>query len=168
MIKVLRHGNTIAVRNPINGQEQTMVNITFIEPGRGGADLHMSETSAFLTSLVGEEVGLANARVHTHPVRVDLARFFPVDKEFPGFINRGLYSTPQLRLQQNVDARMLDGRPTYFKTWIGNKQEDDVDMRISTEALIAIHPDELRNALVGVAEVRVLETPKAALETVLG
>lgn len=166
-IKVLRHGNTIAVRNPVNGQEQTMVNITFVEEGRGGADSKMSETSAFLSSITGQEVGLANARIHTHPVRLELAKYFPVGKELPGFINRGMYSTPQLRQQVNVDARMLDGKPTYFKTWIGNKQEDDEDMRVSLEALIAVHPEELRNALVGVAEVRVIEQAPVA-EPVFG
>lgn len=158
MIKVLRHGNTIAVTNPVTRQEQQMVNITFVEEGRSGGDAQMSGTSAFLSGLIGEEVGLSNLRIHTHPVLADQADKFPIGNEFPGHINRRLYSTPQLRQQKGVDARMVDGRPTYFKTWIGVQAEDDVDLRISNDVLAGSDPNAFFNSSVGTAETRVVST----------
>lgn len=159
MIKVLRHGDTIAVRNPVTGKEQIMVNVTFIEEGRGGgSDAQMSGTSAFLSEIAGEEVGLQNVRTHTHPVLQETAEKFPVGETFPGYINRRLYSTPQLRQQRGVDARMVDGRPTYFKTWIGRNPEDDVDLRISNDVLAASHPDSVFNSQIGATDVRLVST----------
>lgn len=159
MIKVLRYGNTIAVRNPQTGQETTLVNVIFIEEGRSGGDNKMSETSQFLSQLVGDEVGLSNLRTHTHPVLADKVGLFPEGKEFPGMhINRGLFSTPQMKQQEVADPRMIDGRPTYFKTWIDNKAEDDVDHRISNDVLLVANPSSILNARVGGTEVRILET----------
>lgn len=159
MIKVLRHGDTISVRNPVSGQDQVMVNVTFMEEGtRGGGDLQMSGTSNFLSEITGEEVGLQNIRIHTHPVLETKIELFDLDKEFPGFINRGLYSTPQLRQQESVPPRMVDGKPTYFKTWIGRNPEDDVDYRLSNDVLAASHPDSLFKAQIGATVVRTVTT----------
>lgn len=158
MIKVLRHGNTISVQNPVTGEWQNMINVTFIEEGRGGADKGMTETTAFLSSITGEEVGLNQVRIHTHPVIADKIGHFPLGAEFPGHINRGMFSTPQIRQQVDKDPRIVDGRPTYFKTWISNKAEDDVDMRMDNNVLAQMKPSAVFASNVQAANVRVLES----------
>lgn len=162
MIKVQDYGNTIAVRNPRNGSETLMTNVIFVEEGRSGVNAHMSETSAFLSSIVGEDVGLSLQRTHTHPVQASKIGLFPKGQEFPGYINRGLFSTPQMRTQENVDPRIIDGRPTYFATWIGNTPEDDVDARMSNDELAKVFPEVLKKANLGVAAVRVVKAAVAA------
>jgi hypothetical protein len=157
MIKVLRHGNRIAVVNPVTGQEEEMVNVVFVEEGRDGADAKMSESSDFLSSVLGEQVGLTNLRIHTHPILAGKVNLFPIGKELPGHINRGMYSTPQLRQQIGVDARIVDGRPTYFKTWISNKPEDDKDERISNDVLASVNPGSFAGAQIGATVVRLVE-----------
>jgi hypothetical protein len=165
MIKVLRHGNTIEVENPVTGEVNVMINVTFIEEGRGGADRGMTETTAFLSQLTGQEVGLSQLRVHTHPVLASKIGLFPIGQEFPGHINRGLFSTPQIRQQIDKDPRIIDGKPTYFKTWISDRPEADVDMRVDNNILASVRPSEVFNANVGAANVRVLETAMAAGRT---
>jgi hypothetical protein len=163
MIRVLRHGNTISVQNPVTGEWNNMINVTFIEEGRGGADQGMTETTAFLANITGDSgVGLNQARIHTHPIMADKIGLFPVGAEFPGHINRGLYSTPQIQQQTNRDARMIDGRPTYFKTWISPQPEDDKDFRISLDVLVAAKPSEVFGAVVGAARVEVIQTAQQA------
>lgn len=157
MIKVLRHGNKISVRNPVSGIFEDMVNVTFVEIGRSGGNAQMSDTSAFLSQLAGEAVGLSNFRIHTHPLLAGTEGKFPVGSEHPGHINRRMYSTPQIRQQENVDPQMVDGRPTYFTTWISAVPEEDVDLRVSNEALLASDPDALKRANVNRTEVRVIE-----------
>lgn len=154
MVKVFRHGETIVVSNPVNGQQQRMVNVTFIEEGRSGGDVRMSDTTSFLNEIAGEEVGLTQVRIHTHPILESKLHLFPIGKEFRGHINRGLYSTAQLRQQRDVDPRIIDGRPTYFRTWISDKPEEDVDMRMSNEALTKVDPTLISKANVGATEVR--------------
>lgn len=158
MIKVLRHGNTISVQNPVTGEWTQMINITFVEEGRAGADKGMSETSAFLSAITGENVGLSQLRTHTHPVVAEKVGLFPIGKEFPGHINRGMFSTPQIRQQLDKEARIIDGRPTYFKTWIEDRPQDDVDMRIATDVMAAALPSSMFSSNVGAAKVRVDET----------
>lgn len=158
MIRVLRHGNTISVQNPVTGEWQNMINVTFIEEGRGGADKGMTETTAFLSSVTGEEVGLNQVRIHTHPVLADKIGHFPIDTEFPGHINRGLFSQPQIRQQVDKDPRIVDGKPTYFKTWISNKPEEDVDMRMDNNVLASMKPSAVFGSNVQAANVRVLES----------
>jgi len=157
MIRVLRHGDTIAVRNPVTGQEQLMVNVTFVEEGgRNGGDAQMSETSQLLSEFAGENVGLQNLRIHTHPVLANKVKNFPIDATFPGFINRRLYSTPQLRQQVGVDARMVDGKPTYFKTSIGRTPEEDVDLRISNDVLASTNAVAFYGSQIGATDVRLV------------
>jgi hypothetical protein len=157
MIKVLRHGNVISVQNPITGELNEMINVTFVEEGRAGADKGMFETSAFLSALTGEQVGLSQLRTHTHPVISTKIGLFPVGQEFPGHINRGMYSTPQIRQQLDKDARLIDGRPTYFKTWISEKAEDDVDQRMDNNVFTQVNPSSLFSANVGAATVNVVK-----------
>lgn len=157
MIKVLRHGNRINVINPVTGQPTEMVNVIFVEEGRSGANPQLSITTDFLSSLVGEDVGLQNLRVHTQPVLVNQLEKFPIGKEFPGHINRGLFSTPQMQQQENRPARMIGGKPTYFSTWIDGVAAEDVDQRVSNEILLRTDPDAFRKANVGATRVEILE-----------
>jgi hypothetical protein len=158
MIKVIRHGHTINVQNPITLEWNEMINVTFVEEGRAGADKGMSETSAFLSAIIGEEVGLSQLRTHTHPINSDKIGFFPIGFEMPGHINRGLFSTPQIRQQVDKDPRLIDGKPTYFKTWISDKPEEDVDMRMDNNALVQMSPNSVFGANVGAARVQTLKT----------
>jgi hypothetical protein len=159
MIKVLRHGNTINVQNPVTGTWTEMIVVTFIEEGRDGADKGMSETSAFLSAITGENVGLSQLRTHSHPVKAEMIGLFPIDREFPGHINRGLFSTPQITQQLDKDPRIIDGKPTYFKTWISDKMEDDVDMRMDNNVLAQMEPNRLFGAAVGAARVQRTSNP---------
>lgn len=160
MIKVLRHGNVINVQNPVTGEWNEMVVITFVEEGRTGADKGMSETSAFLSALTGEQVGLTQLRTHSHPVLSSKIGLFPIDKEFPGHINRGLFSTPQIRQQLDKEARLIDGKPTYFKTWISEFPEEDKDLRMDNDVLTQKQPNAIFGANVGAAKVSVLQTSR--------
>lgn len=164
MIRVLRHGNTISVQNPVTGEYSQMINVTFVEEGRAGADKGMSETSAFLSAITGESVGLSQLRTHTHPVLSEKIGLFPIGKEFPGHINRGMFSTPQIRQQLDKEARIIDGRPTYFKTWIEDRPQDDVDMRISTEVLIGAMPSSILHGNIGAAMVKVVEKRREGVQ----
>lgn len=166
-IKVYRYGNTIRVTNPVTKQKETLVNVIFTEEGRTGGDAHMSETSKFLSALVGAEVGLQNLRVHTQPILESEIAKFPLNREFPGHINRGLFSTPQLRQQVDVKPRMIDGRPTYFKTWIDANAQDDVDMRVSADTLMMADADNVLNSQIGSAEVEILKKAPAVGEVQL-
>lgn len=157
MIKVLRHGNVISVQNPITGEWNDMINITFVEEGRSGADKGMSETSAFLSSLAGEQVGLNQLRTHTHPVLAEKVGLFPLGKEFAGHINRGLYTTPQIRQQLDKEARIIDGKPTYFKTWIAQDAQEDRDLRMDTNVLAQLNPSAIFNTQLGAANVKIKE-----------
>lgn len=146
---MFRYGNRIVVQNPANpAQETAMVNVTFMEEGRRGANHQVSDASAILDRLLGEELGegettgLQNIRIHTQPVREDQVQKFPIGRIFEGaFINRALFSTPQLRQQQGVRPRMIDGRPTFFTTTIADVAHDDQDLRLSNDVLAQIHPE---------------------------
>jgi hypothetical protein len=165
MLKVLRHGNVIEVQNPVDQTTTRMVNVVFTEEGRSGADKQMSETSAFLSQITGQDVGLSNQRIHTHPVREEFIGEFPVGKEIVGHINRGMYSTPQLVQQQDRAARMIDGRPTYFKTWISQTPEEDQDFRISQDVYAQVNPSGLFGAQIGAASVKTLKVQNANIPT---
>lgn len=166
MVRVHSHGNKIAVVNPVTGQETVMINVTFVEEGRGGANSQLALTSDFLSQITGESVGLSQIRVHTQPVVAEKISLFPIGKEFPGHVNRALYSTPQMEQQKNAEPRMIDGQPTYFTTWISNREEEDVDKRISNEALLQLNPQGFLNISPRATVVKVLEEkPSAAFRT---
>lgn len=159
MIKVLRHGDRISVRNPITDEEQEMINVVFVEEGRSGADATMSGSSELLSRLTGRQVGLNNLRIHTQPVLANTIGDFKVGKEFDGaHINRGLYSTPQLRKQEGLEGRNINGNSTYFKTWIEDTPKEDIDYRASLNVVASVDFAKLSNAKVGAAAVRVLES----------
>lgn len=160
MIKVIKHGNKNIIVNPSNGQETEVINVVFAEEGRKGGNGLMSDTSAFLDRVAGESTGLSQIRVHTHPVRADKIGYFPVGKTMPGHINRSMYSTPQLTQQENVSSRMIDGRPTYFTTYISDSPEEDRDLRMSNEVLLHVNPNGFLTSRVGSAEVRRVEKPE--------
>lgn len=157
MITVSKHGNKILVTNPINGQKTEMINLTFTEQGRSGGNAQLSDTSVFLNQFAGENTGLDNIRVHTHPIRAALIGNFPVGKKLAGFINRNLYSTPQIRQQEGVDSRMIDGQPTYFTTYISANPEKDRDLRVSNETLMRAHPELFARARTSGTVVETLE-----------
>jgi hypothetical protein len=120
----------------------------------GGSNSSMSDTSEILSKAVGVETGLTLLRIHTHPVLIGVIDKFPVGKEFPNlFINRKLFSTPQMAQQANVGPRMIDGRPTYFSTSIANKEMEDEDLRLSNESLAKVNPGSFLKASLGAAVV---------------
>lgn len=165
MIKVLRHGAKFSVKNPITGNPNTMANVVFVEEGRSGGDAKMTGSSDFLSNALGTQVGFNQLRTHTQPVLEEKLELFPVGKELPGHINRGIYSTPQLRQQQSVQARMIDGRPSYFKTWFDTEAKEDEDKRISLDVQVSVNPNSVFNAQIGAAEVRVISQPQAEFST---
>lgn len=81
MIKVLAHGNRIAVMNPATGEETIMINVIFVEEGRGSGDIHMSESADFLRQITGKDVGLNVFRTHTQPIVEEEIDTFPVGSE---------------------------------------------------------------------------------------
>jgi hypothetical protein len=68
-----------------------------------------------------------------------------------------MHSRPQMNQQEGVDSRLIDGKPTYFKTKIGDNPEEDVDLRDSNEVLAQIDVNLLRNTRVGAAKVIIRE-----------
>lgn len=157
MIRVLRHGDTIAVTNPATGDEQTMINVVFIEEGRSGANAALAGSSDLLSKLVGEDVGLEQFRVHTQPILATKIQHFPVDATFPGHINRGLYSTPQMRQQIDKEARMIDGLPTYFTTWLSEKAEEDVDKRDRNPVANPMRLEPINGLSIGATNVKTIK-----------
>lgn len=168
MLKVTKHGLKNRVVNPATGKEQDVINVTFQELSTrsGGANPSMSETSDFLSQAVGKKVGLDIIRVHTHPVLADTIGDFTIGKEFPQlFINRKLFSTPQMKQQVGVGAREIDGKPTYFTTFISNRELPDEDLRMSNEALAKVKPEEFTNVRVSAATViQAVELSEQALQ----
>lgn len=156
MIKVAAFGQRIIVTNPQNGQQTEMINVTFTEEGRPGANESLSESSDFLTRILKVKSGLDQIRVHTQPVTLEAHKALKLGQELPGHINRKLYSTPQMRQQENVPPRMIDGRPTYFATELGSEEKGDVDNRVSNEALMSSNANILFSARIGATEVRVV------------
>lgn len=165
MIKVIKHGNKSIIVNPVNGEETEMINVVFAEEGREGANAQMSGTSAFLDRISGETTGLSQLRVHTHPVRSNKIGFFAIGKTMPGHINRSMYSTPQIAQQENVSSRIIDGRPTYFTTYISDSPEEDRDLRMSNEVLMHVNPNGFLHSRVRGAEVRRVEVPNQLVES---
>lgn len=166
MIKVKQIGNHIIVANPATGKTTEMVNVTFTEEGRKGANESLSESSDFLSRLLNVQSGLEQVRVHTQPVTLAAAAKLKEGLELPGHINRKLFSTAQMRQQIDVAPRMIDGRPTYFATELGDVVKDDVDLRLSNEALVNAQGSILFSARIGGTEVRVVE-PATPMEQLI-
>lgn len=156
MLKIQRHGSEFTVTNPANGKQEEMVNIVFIEEGRSGAQAGLSDSSDFLDLVVGKSTGLSQTRTHTQPVKRATIGDFPVGKTFEtGHINRELYTTPQMRGQENVSPRMIDGQPTYFKTWLSDTPKPDVDRRISINIVADKMPELFIGARPSAAQVKI-------------
>ena len=163
MVTVLKHGDRRRIKNPVDGVFTEVVNVQFAESGRSGAVSSMNETSALLSRAVGaQNVGLDQTRVHTHPIKVTDIDKFPLGKKIEGlYINRKMFSQGQIRQQDNVEARMIDGKPTYFLTYIGNTPEQDLDLRMTNETLAIVDPNQFRKVRTGVAQVDILESVAA-------
>lgn len=137
MLKVRNHNPQYRSLNPADGKWNDLIDVTFIEYGRGTANRTLSESQAFLSSVIGEQVGIEGARIHTEPMLASVAVQWPVHKDFggkggdfPGFINREMHTYPVMTSQEDVDPQNVDGNPTYFKTKIGPTAEADEDFRI--------------------------------------
>jgi hypothetical protein len=156
MVTVQSHGDIIDVPNPARPGEVTrMQNVVFIEEGRSGANKQLSDSSDILSQVVGAQVGLEQVRTHTQPVRIDQIARFPVGLQLQGVhINRELHSTPQMRNQADKDARLVNGRPTYFVTFFSRTPEEDRDFRISIDVLATVNPNQLFNSQIGATETR--------------
>lgn len=154
MIKVQSHSLPYKVANPaVRGQVQTMINVVFTEEGRMGANKTLQSSAEFLDSLVGTKTGLSQVRTHTQPVLANTIDKYPLGKEFPGHINRTLYSQPQIQNQVDRAPRMIDGRPTFFVTDLATTAKDDIDNRLPVEVAAVLDPQSFTNAQVSVAEV---------------
>lgn len=154
MITVQRHGQKRIIVNPANPKEVTVeIPVTFIEEGRGGLNSNLTQSGDLLSEFAGAQVGLNQFRTHTFPVREDQIGKFKVGTELPFFINRTLTSTPQMRQQENVDARMIDGKLTFVSTRLSRTAEPDEDLRTSLEVMSRINPDAVRRATTGTAQV---------------
>lgn len=78
---------------------------------------------------------------------------FPIGKEFPGHINRILYSSPQIAQQADKAPRMVDGKPTYFVTVMEQNAKDDIDNRLPLEVVASLRPSDIDNAILAVADI---------------
>jgi hypothetical protein len=148
MVIVQRHGARRRILNPVTNKWQETINVTFVEPDRaGGANSGLANSSQALSAAIGMNVGLNQLRTHTQPVLASAIGEFPIGKEFPTlFVNRTLYSTPQMQQQEGVDARMLDGKPTYFVTELGDQQKEDIDQRLDSNVLATVDKNLFKNA----------------------
>jgi hypothetical protein len=142
MLKVRNHNQPYRSLNPGDGKWNDLIDVTFIEYGRGTANRTLSESQAFLSSVIGEKVGIDGSRIHTEPMLASIAAKWPVHKDFggkgedfPGFINREMHTYPVMASQEDVDPQNVDGQPTYFKTVIGPTAEADKDFRIPLATL---------------------------------
>lgn len=163
MIKVLSYGDKRIIVNPINGKETTVINVRFAEYGRSGGDPSMSNSSDLLSRIAGENVGLDNIRVHTQSIKEELIGKFPINSEHNLHINRVMSSTPFMRQQQNVSARAIDGKATYFKTYLSETIQEDLDYRIDPNVLAQVRPDLLFGAQLGAAVVKTVEPVATAV-----
>lgn len=157
MVTVHRHGNKTRGKFPGTGEITDLVDIIFIERGRGGANLHLSNSSAALSAVLGKNVGLETVRTHTQPVRLSEIEDFPVGKKLQLFINRTLYSEPAMKQQDGRAARRIDGRPTFFVTELSETPQADIDKRESNEVLSRYNPGLLGNTEIGGIQMEVLE-----------
>lgn len=154
MVTVTSLGQKRKIQNPANLSEWTEVQIvTFQERGRSGANNSMAESTDALNKVLGVQTGLDTVRTHSHPVRIEVAQGLSVGKEMPLFINRKMYSLPQLEQQVGAAPRMVNGRPTYFLTYLSDTAQADEDLRLKTEELIAINKDAFSNSRVSAAQV---------------
>lgn len=144
MLTVSRISDPYTTENPVTKEKQRLVNVVFIEKGRGTANRGLDQSSQYLSSLIGEQIGLQGIRSHTEPVLEKFVSKFKVHKEFggiseetfPGHIIREMHSMPVISQQEGKPPQNVDGQPTYFKTTISQNIEDDKDFRISREELI--------------------------------
>jgi len=160
MIKVREHGQAFRSRNPSDNKWSTMIVVVWEELGNRGGSVNrsLSDSSAVLDRLLGEETGLPTIRTHSQPVLVDKVHLCPVGMELPGYINRELHSRPQMWNQVDRPPRNVDGRPTYFKTLLADNPAEDRDVRDSNEVLSRTNPELFQN-------MQVRSTDRIAVET---
>lgn len=165
MFKVFKHGPRRIVTDPRTQTEQEMRLVVFMEEGRGGANPSLSKSSSYLDQLVGEKTGLDQRRTHSQLVRIDKLDKYELGRQFPGHINRIITSTPQMEQQVNVSPRMIEGKIVYFITELGPTAEEDRDLTIKTDILMAARPELFTNVNFRPAEVRQIDEPMTVQET---
>lgn len=167
MVRVERYGKTITVDNPARPGERTRQTVVvFTEEGRPEDLTGVARSNAVLSGITGKNVGIRNLRTHSQPILEEDLHRFPVGSEHPTlFINRSMYSTPQVEAQRNVLARMVDGQPTFFLTELATAPEGDKDKRMNLETIAHLQPFTVLNARVRVANTVTEPVPTPPVET---
>jgi hypothetical protein len=170
MVEVQAHGDFLKVKDPARpGVETLMRIVVFIEHGRQGANKGLSRSSDVLSQAIGKETGLELVRTHSQPVRIEELDEFPVGRKFDTLhINRELYSSPQMRNQIDKEPRMINGKPTYFVTYLDNQPVEDKDFTLSIDVLAGFNPAKLFTAQVGATQVERSSGPDGENARVLG
>lgn len=155
MLKVTGKGKPYDTQDPRSKQWTTLVNVIYEEVGRPTGKFGLVRSTELLDNFFGEATGLPQVRSHTQPMRVEVANKIKVGDEIPNLhINRGLYSLPDIKAQLDVKPRMIGNRPTFFLTWLDDKEADDLDERLPNEVLAQIRPDLFLAATVENAQIR--------------
>lgn len=155
--EVLKHGALEDSYAPQTGKPTRGRKVTFLEKGRGGAKQTLVDSTNYLNSLTGKQTGLELFRTHTQFIREEELGDFPVGKKFQGFINRKMTSLPEMGQQENVLPQRIDGRPTYFQTYLWGTMEEDIDLRMTNEQLIQLKPELILNAITSRARVDIID-----------
>lgn len=158
MVTVTALGQRKRIQNPAIPGEWTDVQlVTFTERGRGGANASLNDSTSALDSILGVSTGLEIVRTHTQAVKIEAIAGLPIGRELPLFINREMYSTPQMTQQVDVAPRMIGGKPTYFTTTLDAKAKEDVDLRLATAELLKVNASAFADARVGAANVQIVD-----------
>lgn len=168
MLTVKKIGERRIVTNPVDQKQTEMQVVTFTENGRSGLSESLSSSSAFLDRILNVQTGLDSIRTHTQLVTLDAVAKLKEGQEIPGHINRKLSSFATMRQQQDVEPRLVDGRPTFVYTELSDQEHEDVDNRISNEALLNYNGGSiLFSAKLGGTEVRVVKNPSSPMSEVI-
>lgn len=167
MVTVTGHGKRFQSQNPAKPVEWTWQRVViFTEEGRIETGRSINRSSAALSAVLRKAIGLKTVRTHSQPIPEDQMGDFQVGTVHNLFINRALYSTAQMRAQENVTARMYEGNMTFFVTELGTTQLDDRDERLSKETAAKLAPEQFFSARTTVANVRDAEPePTPVVET---
>lgn len=159
MVTVEKHGPLRVIVNPRTGEETREIPVTFVEYGRGGLNSGLNKSQEVLSAFAGANVGLNQARVHTFPIKEEEIHKFELGTVIPNlYVNRKLSSMKQMRQQDNVQARLIDGKLTYVSTSLDTAPLPDIDERVSLETSAQIDPESVRSAITGTASVRTIAT----------
>jgi hypothetical protein len=127
-----------------------MTNVVLKEEGRDGPNKELIQSAAVMSTAAGKDVGLPQYRVHTQPVPAADLGFYPVGSKINGHINRILSSDAHMANQVGTAPRLLDGKPTYIRTYLDMQIKDDIDQRKPIEMYTKAEFDacRVRNTIV--------------------